>query len=169
MTSTSSTGWSYDPTLFSTSTATGPTMICRRLIGDVLASDQQLQDGEINFAIGQYSNIYLAAAECSRWISSQYSRKVDLVTGTLKTNYSEAAKAYTLRAKELEARGMARGGAMPYCGGISLADKRAQEADTDRVPPQFKLGLEDNVLNPAGNAPQVDIDAGGNTGNGSGT
>ena len=156
--------WSYsgDP-------SSSPKDEVRFLVGDVLSTKPQLQDGEINFAISQYSNIYLAAAECSRWIAGQYSRKVDLVTGTLKTNYSEAAKAYTLRATELEARGMARGGAMPYCGGISLADKRAQEADTDRVPPQFKLGLEDNVLNPAGNAPQVDIDAGGNTGNGSGT
>lgn len=142
-----STNWTYDTSLYSTSTASMGTMIVRRYIGDVLANDQQLQDVEINYAITEYSNYYLAAAECARWIAAQYSRKVDVVQGELKTNYSNQAKAYTERAIELEQRGMARGGgAMPYAGGISVEDKGQQIADPDRVTPQFNIGMDDNPL-----------------------
>jgi len=156
--------WTYDSTALRTNTL----YQVRRLVGDVLASDQQLQDEEIRFAISLYSNVYLAAAECCREIAAQYSRKVNTVQGAsgLQTNYSQQAIAYTLRAKELENRGMARGGTMPYMGGISIADKVAQQNDTDRVQPSFIIGMDDNLLNPSGSAPPVYID-GGPTGSGS--
>lgn len=142
-----STNWSYDVSLFSTSTGNIGTMIVRRYVGDVLTNDQQLQDAEINYAISTYANYFLAAAECARWISAQYSRKVDVVQGELKTNYSNQAKAYNERAIDLEQRGMARaGGAMPYAGGISVTDKSDQLADPDRVTPQFNIGMDDNSL-----------------------
>lgn len=43
---------------------------------------------------------------------------------------------------------------MPYAGGISVMDKEMQEQDTDRVQPQFNIGLDDNLnmpFGPAGN------------------
>lgn len=142
-----STNWSYDASLFSTSTAYTGTMIVRRYVGDVLINDQQLQDAEINYAISTYSNYFLAAAECARWISAQYSRKVDVVQGELKTNYSMQATAYAKRAIDLEQRGMVRaGGAMPYAGGIDVDDKGQQVADPSRVTPQFNIGMVDNPL-----------------------
>jgi len=144
-----STAWSYDSSLFSTSTGTQATMIVRRLIGDVLSGNPQLQDGEINFAIAEWSNYYLAGAECCRWLSAQYSREVDLVQGDLKTNYSNKAKAYRDRATELETLGNTRGAAgagLAYAGGISVQDKIAQENDPDRVDPQYNLGMQDNTL-----------------------
>ena len=45
-------------------------------------------------------------------------------------------------------------GALPgYAGGISIADKQQEELDTDRVPPQFNIGMDDNYypIAPAGN------------------
>lgn len=148
-----STAWTYDGTLLSTSTAVANTMIVRRLVGDVLPGDPQVTDGEINFAISEYANLYLAGAEVSRWIAAQYSRKVDLVQGELKTNYSQQAKAYTARAVDLETRGMASGGLTAYAGGISQADKDNQVNDADRVPPQFVIGMTDDLLpvGPVGN------------------
>lgn len=139
--------WNYDPSTISSSTMTADGMVVRRLIGDVLAGDQQLADAEIMLALSQYPNRYLAGAECCRWISAQYSRKVDLVQGELKTNYSQQAKSYADRARELQDMGMSRGaGAMPYTGGISVSDKDTNEADTDRVAPQFNIGMDDNLL-----------------------
>lgn len=141
-----STAWTYNSTLLSTATADANTMVVRRLIGDVLVGGQQLQDGEINFAVAQYANLYLAAAECSRWLAAQFSREVDLVTGQLKTNYSQKARSYAALAIQLEQRGVSRGaGALPYVGGTSVADKAAQVADTDRVAPQFTLAMDDNL------------------------
>lgn len=125
----------------------------RRTIGDVLTGDQQLQDEEINYALTLYANIYLASAECCRWISAQFARKVDTVQGELRTLYSNQTRAYAARANELQAMGMARGaGSMPFAGGISVSDKAANLADTDRVTPQFNIGQNENLI-PLGSGP----------------
>ena len=142
--------WTYDPGSISTNRL----YMVRRLVGDVLQNDQQLQDEEVNAAIAIFSNNYLAAAECCRWIAAQYSRLVDTVQGQLSTNYSAKQRAYAQRALELQNFGMSRGaGAMPFAGGITTTDKAAQVSDTSRVTPQFNIGMGDNLLlgNGAGN------------------
>jgi hypothetical protein len=128
-------------------------MQVRRLIGDVLPGDQQMQDEEINWILTQWSNIYLAAAECCRDIAAQFSRKVDTVQGELRTLYSAQQRAYAQRGAELQQLGMARGGVVPYAGGISIADKTNQVLDPDRVPPQYNIGMDDDLLpvGPVGN------------------
>lgn len=145
--------WSYD----STALSSNQLYRVRRLVGDVLVADQQLQDGEVNYAIELYANDYLAAAECCRYIASQYARKVNIVQagggGNLQTNYSDQQKAYTAKAAELEAIAIKNGaGAMPYVGGISVADKASQVADSDRVTPQFNIGMNENLI-PLGPGP----------------
>lgn len=137
--------WNYDASI---NEADAPTInIVRRIVGDVLPGDKQLQDEEIKFAIATYSNIYLAAAECARWIMALYARKVDTVQGELHTLYSQQFKAYRALSIDLETRGMARGGGgAGYAGGISIADKAAQVADTDRVTPQFNLMMMDSEI-----------------------
>ena len=134
--------WTYDVAQLSTSQL----MQVRRLIGDVKTNDQLLQDEEINFALSRYAVIELAAAECCRDLATQFAREVDLVQGELKTNYSNKARAFNSLAMQLENRGMARGGAIPYAGGISQSDKDTQVQDTDRVPPNFNRGEFDNLL-----------------------
>lgn len=152
--------WTYDPG----SIAKKPKDQVRRLIGDVIQNDQQIADEEINFALTQRSSVYGAAAECCRYISSQFSRKVDVVAqaaggGALKTNYSAQAKAYLQMAIQFDGRAAMTGGGLPYAGGTSVTDKQAMEQDTDRVAPQFNIGMEDNYLpvGPIGN--EVNSDA----------
>lgn len=137
--------WNYDASI---NEPTAPTVnIVRRIVGDVLPGDKQLQDEEILFAIATYSNIYLAAAECARWIAAMYARKVDTVQGELHTLYSQQFKAYRQMSIDLEMRGMARGGGgMGYAGGISVSDKAAQVANPDRVTPQFNLMMQDDLI-----------------------
>lgn len=148
-----STAWTYDNTLLSTSTANVDVMTVRLMIGDRLPGRQLLYDAEILFNISQFANLYLAAAECARNISLQYATQVDLVQGELKTNYSQITKMFAERAAMLESRGMARGGAMPYAGGISVQDKQNYVADPDRVVPNFNIGQQDNFspVTPVGN------------------
>ena len=126
--------------------ATSKMMQVRRLIGDVISNDQQIADEEINFALTVRASIYGAAADACTYIAGQYSRKADTVNGILKTNYSEQAKAYAARAARLEALAQSRGGALPYCGGISIADKQLRSQDSDRRAPQFQIGMEDNTI-----------------------
>lgn len=139
-------GWTYQPQLL----ATWPTYQVRRLIGDVVSSDQQMQDEEIAFSLTQRSTVYGAAADCARQLAAQYGRQVDVVTqgagGMLKTNYSAKARMYAAMAAELEGKAAMLGAGLPYAGGISVSDKQNQLANTDRVSPQFNLGMEDNTL-----------------------
>lgn len=134
--------WTYNLAALNTSTL----FQVRRLIGDVIPSDQQIQDEEITFALTQFPTIYAAGAECARYIAAQYSRKVDTTNGILNTNYSNMARAYAALAARLDAKASARGSGLPYAGGISISDKQRQEGDSDRVDPQFVIGGVDDLI-----------------------
>jgi hypothetical protein len=141
--------WTYDSSQLESSTL----MQVRYLVGDTKQTDQQVQDEEINFALSQRASIYGAAAIVCRSLASQLSREADTVDKDLRTVLSARAKAYSARASEYETKAVVRGGGMPYAGGISIADKIANEQDTDRVPPQFTINMDDNYLpvGPVGN------------------
>lgn len=134
--------WSYDATLLGAK----PLYQVRFLTGDTLSGDQQMTDEEIAFVLTQRSSIYGAAAMCCRSLSAQKARLADVSTGDLRTTYSSLSQAYSKRAGEYEAQATARSGALPYAGGVTVTDKQNQEADGDRVQPQFKIGQEDNFL-----------------------
>lgn len=139
--------WTYDPALISGVDANALLMQVRTLIADTNASDQQLWDQQVNFALAQEANnIYLAAADCCRQLAAKYSRDVDVTQGELHRTYSARQRAYATRADELEQKGRSRGKGVGYAGGISRIDRDLRSQDTDRVVPQFMLGLTDNWL-----------------------
>lgn len=140
--------------------ANSPLFQVRYLIGDTMMNDQQAQDEEINFALTQRPSIYGAAAMVSRSLAGKFSRLVDTVAKDLRTTLSTKARNYLRMAMEFETQAAVRSGAMPYAGGISLSDKARQEQDSDRVPPQFDLGMQDNSLpvGAAGNETQSETD-----------
>ena len=117
----------------------------RFLIGDTDTGDQLLQDGEVNYCLGAEPNPMLAGARACEAISAKFARKVDRAVGDLKLQASQRSKQYRERAEELRRQG-GLFFATPYAGGISISDKEATEADTDRVKPFFFRGMEDNDL-----------------------
>lgn len=121
-------------------------------IGDTVAMDQQLQDEEILAILAVRPNIYGAAANCCRALAAKFSRSVTQKAAGATINYSDMSKAYALRAQQFEMQAAMVGSGMPYAGGISIADKTSQEQDADRVSPQFRIGMDDNVfpVGPAG-------------------
>lgn len=133
--------WTYNPMLLASSSL----YQVRFLIGDILQGDQQLTDAEINFTVTKFSNVTLAAAACCRHLATRYARAVDIVQGTLKTNYSNKSRQYFAMSQDMEQRGMATaiGG---YAGGISRDDVQTQQQNTDRVQPEFTIGMSDNFL-----------------------
>lgn len=153
--------WTYNAAQI----ATVPLFQVRRLLGDVIANDQQIFDSEILFAITQRANIYGAAADCARYIAGQYSRKMDTTSpGALVTAAGAQAKKYLDLAATLDRQSRSRGaGVMPFAGGISVRQKMEAQADTDRVQPQFNLGMDDNFI-PVQAGPNQHLD-----GQGSGT
>lgn len=133
--------WTYNPMELATSTL----YQVRALIGDVMQADQQLMDAEINFQLSQFSNANLAAAACCRMMAFKFARQVDTVQGHLSINYSNRSKQYFSLAKDLEQRGYASSVGM-YAGGISVSDVQNVQSNTDRIQPEFTIGMSDNFL-----------------------
>lgn len=136
--------WTYNPQQLATSSL----FQVRRILGDIIEKDPQLQDAEIEFFITQRTSVMGAAADAARSLAAQYSRKVDVTSpGELRTAYSTQADRYRRMAKELDLIARSRGsGITPYAGGISVTDKQNAISDTDRVRPQFNIGMQDSYL-----------------------
>lgn len=134
--------WSYNPVKISTM----PLYYVRMLIGDTKPGEQLLQDEEITALLTTRPSVYGAAADSCRAIASLFSRKADTVQGELRTMYSSQSRSYAARAQEYETQATKRGGGMPYAGGISVIDKLKQDANPDRVTPNFYVNMLDNQV-----------------------
>jgi hypothetical protein len=109
--------WSYDPGLLTTDRVTQ----VRFLIGDTNPREELVQDEEILFALTE-RRVYGAAALCLRNIANRLSREADSVQQELRTLYSSRARAFAARAAEMEVKAVTRGGALPFAGGLSVAE-----------------------------------------------
>jgi hypothetical protein len=140
--------WSYDGSDLGTSTTSGRLNSVRLLLGDTDTNDQQVQNEEVIFALGQSgNNIYYAAAWCARTIASQYARKVNTsLDGALSADYSDLSKQYTALADNLEYQGKKAGATIGVlAGGISKTTVDAVRSNTDRIKPSFR---RDGFRNP---------------------
>ncbi|HZT90284.1 MAG TPA: hypothetical protein VFA12_20255 [Stellaceae bacterium] len=132
----------------------------RLLIGDTNSTNPLLQDEEIAFDLTQVPTVYGAAAMACSQVAAKFSSLADQSAGQTKIAYSQRAKAYRAMAAEYKNLAAARGGGMPYAGGISISDKAQQTQDSDRVPPNFNIGMTDDFLPvaPVGPETQAEID-----------
>ncbi len=114
-------------------------------IGDTDCNDKLVSDEEIDFALSSQSAPRLAAAICLRHLATKFSRMVTHKVGDISTNYSDLAKQYAARAKELDPAGVSAASvnAVPIFGGISNAQKQVYADDTDAVKPSFYKGAGD--------------------------
>jgi hypothetical protein len=129
--------WSYsgDP-------ATSARDLVRYLVADTLEDEPLVQDAEIDYQLSVYSDPRLAAAATAESLSRLFARQANTRTPELSVDFAERAKQYKTLAYQLR-QDSAELGAVPYAGGISVADKCAQEAVTDRVAPAFVTALHD--------------------------
>lgn len=112
-------------------------------VQDTNASNKKQSDAEIDAALVTYGSKERAAVEVLRTIGRGYLDRVDTTMGKLKIAHSQRAKAYFADADKLE-RELAFS-AVPWAGGISVADKESYEEDSDRVKPKFGKGMHDTV------------------------
>ena len=113
-------------------------------VGDTDGTDQQVSDEEIEWAITETASTRGAAAIIARAIAAKYARLTDMSVGDLRQSYSQRQEHYTELAERLERQEGLRSLNDMYAGGISESDKETQEEDTDRVSPNFKIGMHDN-------------------------
>lgn len=135
--------WTFDPN----SILTVPLYFVRDLIGDTLNNDQLLTDAQVEASISTWpGSMYLAAADCCRKIAAKCAREVDTLQGELRIAYSSKTKRYSQLAVDMMALAAMQSPPVGFAGGISKAQKTDSEQDTDRVPPQFVIGMTDNLI-----------------------
>ncbi len=123
----------------------------RFLVGDTVEKDAIFQDEEIDWILTQNANVYFAAALAADAASAQFSSAAKdgvktKTVGALSISYSntERAAEYRTMASGLRTRAATNSRFIFYAGGISIADKKTNEQDTDWNQPNFKLGQFDN-------------------------
>lgn len=135
--------WTYDASGLTTSFKDQ----VRFVVGDVLPTDPQIQDEEINYVLTQRGSVFGAAAMCCRSLASKYARSADQKAGDSQVWYSQISKSYALRAIELEAAAAQSGtSVVPFAGGTSSADMNTRTLDPNRTPAQFNIGMMDSSL-----------------------
>lgn len=104
--------WTYtdDP-------ANNTTDAVRFLIGDTIETEPLLSDGEIEFALDQTANIYMAAAIASRGIAGKFSRGVFTKFDAVSQNLGRNAEQYLDLAMRLEVQSRRVGAAMGLSAG----------------------------------------------------
>ena len=120
--------------------------VVRLLTGQVSSQDDELlYDSEVTWTLSQFSNEYEAAALGCDILSAKYAANPDQEkVGQLGLTWGSRAEKYAKKATELRALRQRVTGAGIYVGGISLSDKQIDQADTDRVPMSFQIGMDDN-------------------------
>jgi hypothetical protein len=112
----------------------------------ILYEYAELADETITAILALQPNAYQAAAMCAENLAGRYANLVDRQVGDLRASYSQRAKQWLELAGRLRTSA-SRGSlalAVPYAGGISIADKLTQESNTDRVAPAFTRNLHDD-------------------------
>ena len=116
-------------------------------VGDTDTANAKLSDEEILMLIGDTNHILYAAAAAAEAIGGQdasglESKSVDDFKLSFPSDGTLGS--YSALASSLRMRAARKAGGSLYAGGISKADKAAQEQDADRVQPQFTIGMDDN-------------------------
>ena len=139
--------WTYDPEEMQSTTAgtyAGSTVGMRNqirfVVQDVRTERQLLQDAEIDWVQTLEANAYMMAALCCEILVARAGNVKSKTVGGMSLTYD--VEFYSGLAATLRSRGLTN--QMPYCGGISISDKLAQQASTDWVPPRFFRGMFDN-------------------------
>lgn len=117
--------------------STSTTYQIRLILGDTDVTSALLQDEEIAFFYGRRGTVNGGAAMGARSISAKFSQLSDTAIGPQKFALSQKAANFKALADDLEKLDDATGGATPFCGGISIANKQTYESDNDRAMPAF--------------------------------
>lgn len=103
-----------------------------------------LTDEEITYLAGIEGSVYLAASASCQRVATYYAAGVQSRrVGELTLTYGDRAAEFSNRALELRRRGAVNGGTFVYAGGVSVADKRTNQCDTDRVTPEIARNMDD--------------------------
>ena len=112
----------------------------RLLVGDPAGPTQALTDGQITTLLTANDlDCWAAAADCADALAALYAGRVDVHVGILSASDGQLSGKYRELAASLRKRAGERrnGGAVPWAGGVRLADRAARAADDTLAAPFF--------------------------------
>jgi hypothetical protein len=116
----------------------------RYLVQDTVEDGHKTSDEEISWALTQESGVYNAAALVCETIAARSAQSGgSWVRGRVEVRTDMVSTQYLALAKRLREQGSGIAsitGSSAFAGGISVDDKTATEADTDRISPRFYRG-----------------------------
>lgn len=118
----------------------------RVLCGDPAGDTQVLDDSMISFFLEEYNgNLYRAAADAAAAIAAYYAGQVDVRVGILSSSNSQKTQQFAELATALRRRAEERvtTSALPFAGGVYVADKEANQDNDALVVPSFTRELHE--------------------------
>lgn len=119
----------------------------RLLIGDTDTNNQLLTDEELCFLeseFGSATNVYSTALAAIDVAMVEVARKASSKSvGPLSISYSNRMSDLSAARARIAALVTRKASPTPYAGGISVADKDANESDDDNVAHSFRIGMFD--------------------------
>ena len=109
-------------------------------IGDTISTRILLQDEEIEQIISEQSVYNQRVANCCKLIAAKFARYPSM---TKLEGFTETVKEVYDRYMEM-AKKWGGNVSYPWCGGIEVDYKAANELDTSLVQPKFKIGMHNN-------------------------
>lgn len=125
--------------------STDPVDEIRLMVGDIYPDFEVLQDADYQYFLDKYNgNVNRASIDAARSIMFLLSRWTRERTGDIEVYGSEWARNYRAALLEfVKNPALSISLAMPYAGGISKADMRANDSNSDNVRPSVYAGQSD--------------------------
>ena len=111
--------------------------------GDTDCRTAFLSDAEIDLYLTEEPNVLRAAARAAGAIAAKCARRIDFGHGSIRKSLSQLREHYVDLSADLDRRA-SLGSVAPQALGLTVAEKDAADAETDRVQPAFKRGMHDN-------------------------
>ena len=139
--------WSYDDP------STIPKDTVRLKTGDTDEDAIRTNTDEeiVYFLADRNGSVVAASVDAAIALQAKYSSLADQKTGDIQVKYSDIAARFAKLAMGLKSE--SAGGAMPYAGGIDVADAQSNREDDSVVQPAFDVGFMDH---PEGANPKID-------------
>jgi hypothetical protein len=112
-------------------------------VGDTNEDYQFLQDEEIDSLLTTEGDVTSASIVAAERIAAKLARGFNQKVGDLSADLSKQADAYWKLADKLRKQLAIKSGA-PLAPALSIAAKQAYTEDTDRVQPEFTIGMNDD-------------------------
>jgi len=121
-----------------------PADAVRFMVGDTMRDRPLLDDREVEWIVGQASNLNLRAALACEALWSRFLAISDYTVGSVSKKFSDVAAKFKERAEDFRKDAHKR--ALVSFPAHLISTKRALEADPDLALPDFSIGMADSPL-----------------------